>query len=347
MRLTHEDLVKVQTDFLASLGKLDVERSEQARRKQISSSVATPKYILESQYEVDKLEAVLKAERHSLQLHGLSDEQIDKIVDERILIREMKVLVPFLHADSSVHDEGETERRPQTQTSLEESGEEHDDHPLQSKQFVVSQLNVQPGEAVLTGQTLCVLTDYSELYVEGRAFEQDADEIIKADNEHRRVTAFPEQPGSGSPSGVEQLPIVHVANEIDRDSRALHFYVNLKNEIVREKPRGDHKFVTWRYKPGQRMQLRVPVEQWDNVIVLPVDAIAQEGPEAYVFVENGDHFDRRPVHVKYRDQRDAVIANDGSVFPGETVAQNGAHQLQMAIKNQSGGPVDPHAGHNH
>jgi hypothetical protein len=35
------------------------------------------------------------------------------------------------------------------------------------------------------------------------------------------------------------------------------------------------------------------------------------------------------------------------VFPGETVAQNGAHQLQMAIKNQSGGPVDPHAGHNH
>ena len=95
------------------------------------------------------------------------------------------------------------------------------------------------------------------------------------------------------------------------------------------------------------MQLRVPVEQWQDVIVVPVDAVAQEGLERFVFVENGDHFDRRPVHIQYRDQYDAVIANDGSVFPGDIIALNGAHQLQMAIKNKSGGPVDPHAGHHH
>ena len=45
---------------------------------------------------------------------------------------------------------------------------------------------------------------------------------------------------------------------------------------------------------------------------------------AYVFVENGDHFDRRPVHVKYRDQYSAVLANDGSIFPGEAIALNSA-----------------------
>ena len=70
------------------------------------------------------------------------------------------------------------------------------------------------------------------------------------------------------------------------------------------------------------MQLRVPVEQWKNRIVLPVDAIAQEGAETFVFLENGDHFDRRPVHVEHRDQLWAVIANDGSLFPGDTVAPN-------------------------
>jgi hypothetical protein len=35
------------------------------------------------------------------------------------------------------------------------------------------------------------------------------------------------------------------------------------------------------------------------------------------------------------------------LFPGDVVAQRGAHQMQMALKNKSGGGVDPHAGHNH
>ncbi len=348
LRLTHQDLVQAQTEFLTSLGKLDVEQRELARLKKITSGVVAQKIVLERQYEIDKLEAVLKAQRNALYLHGLTEEQVEGIVRERNLIREMKVSVPFLHADASVHNEGEAKRKPATvPTKAEHSPATEADHELQSKRFVVSQLNVQTGEAVQTGQTLCILTDYSELYVEGRAFEQDADEIIRAANEERAITAYPEQQGLGSPAGLEQLEIVHVANEVERDSRALDFYVDLPNEIVRESRRGTHTFVTWRFKPGQRMQLRVPVEHWENVIVLPVDAIAQEGPETFVFVENGDHFDRKAVHVKYRDQKDAVLDHDGSIFPGETVAQNAAHQLQMAIKNKSAGPVDPHAGHHH
>ncbi len=350
LRLTHEDLVQAQTEFLTSLGRLDVEKREVKRLQNISSGVVAEKVVLERQYEVDKLEAVLKAQRHALHLHGLADEQVGEIVRSRNLVREMKVLVPYMHEDSSVHDQGETPRRIST-ISLAGSASTaiaaSDDHPIRSQRFVVRDLHVQTGEAVQTGQTLCILTDYSKLYIEGRAFEQDAAEITQAANEDRRVSAIPEQAGLGSPSGLEELEIVHVANEVESDSRALHFYVNLPNEVVRESQRENHQFVTWRFKPGQRMQLRVPVEQWEDVIVLPVDAIAQEGPETFVFVENGDHFDRRPVHIKYRDQYDAVIDNDGSLFPGESVAQNGAHQLQMAIKNKSGGAVDPHAGHNH
>jgi multidrug efflux pump subunit AcrA (membrane-fusion protein) len=218
---------------------------------------------------------------------------------------------------------------------------------VQSKQFVISQLDVVPGEAVQTGQTLCVLTDYSELYIEGQAFEYDADDIVRAAEEGLEVTAFPEQKGTRQPVGIRKLRISQVTNEIDRESRALHFYVDLPNEIARQSEQDGHKFMTWKYKPGQRMQLRVPVEEWKDVIVLPVDAIAQDGLETFVFVENGDHFDRQPVHVQYRDQFDAVIENDGSIFPGDLVAMNSAHQLQMAIKNKSGGGADPHAGHHH
>ena len=93
--------------------------------------------------------------------------------------------------------------------------------------------------------------------------------------------------------------------------------------------------------------MRVPVEEWTAQIVLPVEAIAREGAESFVFQQNGKHFDRVPVHVRYRDSSHAVIASDGSLFPGDVVALRGAHQMQMALKNKSGGGVDPHAGHNH
>ncbi len=49
----------------------------------------------------------------------------------------------------------------------------------------------------------------------------------------------------------------------------------------------------------------------------------------------------------HRDSAYAVIANDGSVFPGDVIALKSAHQMQMALKNKSGAGADPHAGHSH
>jgi hypothetical protein len=59
-----------------------------------------------------------------------------------------------------------------------------------------------------------------------------------------------------------------------------------------------------------------PVEEWTEQIVLPVEAIAREGAESFVFQQNGKHFDRVPVHVRYRDSSHAVIASDGSLVSG-------------------------------
>jgi len=95
------------------------------------------------------------------------------------------------------------------------------------------------------------------------------------------------------------------------------------------------------------MQLQVPVETWKEQIVLPVDAVAQDGPETYAFTADGNHFDRRPVNVVYRDSSNVVIANDGSIFSGDYVVVSSAQQLQLALKNKAGGAIDPHAGHNH
>ena len=90
-----------------------------------------------------------------------------------------------------------------------------------------------------------------------------------------------------------------------------------------------------------------PVEHWEDRIVLPVDAVVVEGAETYVYRQYGDHFDRVPVHIEYRDRASVVISNDGSIVPGDVIAARGAYEMHLALKNKAGGGVDPHAGHNH
>jgi multidrug efflux pump subunit AcrA (membrane-fusion protein) len=211
---------------------------------------------------------------------------------------------------------------------------------------------VKRGQSVQAGDALAVLADLRELALEGRAFERDADAVTRAAANGWAVTAVPDQsPGADSPGGgppaAEGLQIAYIANAVDPETRTLRFFVTLPNEVVERTRRDDRVFPTWRYKPGQRMEVRVPVEKWEDRIVLPLAAVADDGPESYVFVRNGRTFKRRPVHVEYRGRDSAVIANDGSVFPGETVALSAAQQLQMALQNKAGGGADLHAGHMH
>jgi hypothetical protein len=146
---------------------------------------------------------------------------------------------------------------------------------------------------------------------------------------------------------ISGLKIFYLSDSVDVRARMFPFYIRLPNQLIRDvKDESGHRFVEWKFKPGQRMQVHVPIETWEDRIVLPVSGVAQDGAETYVFERNGDHFDRVPVHVEYRDDRYVVIENDGRLL-GSTVTLTGAQQLHLALKNKSGGAIDPHAGHSH
>ncbi len=347
IRLTHEDLVQAQTGFLQTIGELDVERREIARLAEVAKSGAVPRTrLLEREYAKDKLEALLSAQREALRLHGLSETQVEQIAQDRRLLRELQVFAPGPdeHADDELKLTRHSVQRVVWQRAANAEPVRQAKTP---KPLVISDLHVHKGQSVAAGETLCVLSDYSDLYIEGLAFEQDARAIAAAAARKWPVAAAIEQPGN-TQEALEGLQIVRLSNEIDPDSRTLRFYVRLPNEVESLTTATEgHQFVGWRYRPGQRLQLLVPVEEWPDQIVLPVDAVSKEGAEFYVFQQNGSHFDRVAVHVKHRDQSSVVIANDGTLFPGDVVALRGAHQMQMALKNKAGGGVDPHAGHNH
>ena len=354
LRLTHQDLVKTQETFLTKLGELDIELEEIERLSAVAGSGAIAvKSLLARRYERDKLLAGVRAARQTLLLHGLSEQQIEDIETTRRLVREVIVYSPSLHADQSLHH-GALSQVPHhptargddrfVSTTQPPSQLPHPAHIAAS--FLVTELEVRRGQGVNAGQELLQLSDYSQILIEGQAFQQDGEALRMASDNAIGVQAVFGSAG-GKEELVEGLQVVYIGTEVGRQSRVLPFYIALDNQIARTDTRGDRRYISWVYKPGQRLTIRLPQSQIQNAIVVPKEAVAEEGPERYVFVENGDHFDRVPIHVTGRDSVNVAIANDGQVWPGQSIAISGAHQLQMVLKNQSGGAIDPHAGHSH
>lgn len=382
MRLTHEDLVTAQKEYLQSLGDRDVELKEIARIEGIVNSGAiSSKLLLERQYSRDKLESLLRSQRESLRLHGLTDTQIAIIDGERRLLTEIRVYAPTQdgHSDDEVQLTRRVPSKPNQELDSKADGSSRGQRtgnlfpdtkfpeasealrrqegsltsavpaPTDSKSkhlLVLQDLQVRKGQTVIAGETLCVLGDYDELLVEGQAFETEVNQVATAKLEGRSVTAIVN--ANGKLDRIENLQLSWINNEIDPATRTLKFYVSLQNELMEDKlsPSGQ-RYISWRYRVGQRLELGIPIAEWTEQIVLPVDAVVREGIDSFVFHQNGDHFDRVPVHEKHRDQTYVVVENDGALFPGDVVALRGAHQMQMALKSKSGGGVDPHAGHNH
>lgn len=394
LRLTHEDLVTSQKDFLEALGNRDIEIKEIARLQQLAESgVLSNKTLLERQYGRDKLDSMLRSQREALRLHGLSESQIARIENERRLLTEMRITAPHpdKHSDEEIqlsrksspwfgtsraisddsysslskrvvpisfHDprrdssreksveKNQTEYQNQSSPRFAESPSNAQSLNNEMHLLVLKDMDVQKGQIVHAGDLLCTLADYGVLLIEGQAFETEAAMITKAKLSNWKVSAIL---GTGDEATrIDNLELGWINNEIDPTTRALKFFAMLPNTLMQDSvnPAGQ-RYISWKYRTGQRLQLQVPVESWIDQIVLPIDAVVREGVDSFVFQQNGDHFDRVAVHEKYRDQISVVIENDGAIYPGDVVALRGAHQMQMALKNKAGGGIDPHAGHSH
>lgn len=321
LQLTHEELVTAQREYLRTAENLDIVNREIKRLKSLGEGVIAGRRILEQEYEKQKLEASLHAEAQAMLLHGISESQTAEILKSRRLFQAITVKAPD-HTHNG-------------------------DSPATNHVFQIQRLGVALGEQVDAGRELAVLADHCVLHIEGLAFEDDAASIRSAAEAGRLLTAKLLVDDSMTPE-VTGLTVLYVADQVDPESRAFRIYVRLPNKIALDKssPNGK-RYVEWEYKPGQRMQLMVPVETWEDQLVLPSTAVVDEGAEAYVYRQNGDHFDQVSVHVLHRDQDSIVIANDGALFPGDVIAGKGAYQMHLALKNSSGGGIDPHAGHNH
>lgn len=360
IRLTYEDLVETQTAYLRTISELAVENQEIARLEEATRSGAlSGKSLLERRYEKNKLDALLRSQREALRLHGLSERQIDSIGEDGKLLRDLQVVAPDID-DHGEHEELRLSLRDKPSTHLVSTSARIGSRLYHDLPLVVEDLKVHKGQGVVAGEKLCSLSDYSQLFIEGKAFEQDIPAISKAVATHQSVTAvFPSAMTSlittvdsasdtNSELLVPDLELAYMSNSIDNDSRTLSFFVDLPNQLVRDEPNArGQRFIAWQYRIGQRLELQIPVEKWTEQIVVPIEAVVKDAADWFVFKFVEDHFVRVPVHVQYRDQAQVVLSSDKSITPGDQIALRSAHQMQMALKNRSAPQADAHAGHTH
>ena len=105
----------------------------------------------------------------------------------------------------------------------------------------------------------------------------------------------------GQPEAIDDLRVLYAAAKVDPETRTLHFYVTLPNPIDRDIKLDDGRRFVSGDTAGPAHAAAGAGRDLAERIVLPVDAVAQDGAETYVFTANGDHFDRRTVHVEYSD----------------------------------------------
>jgi multidrug efflux pump subunit AcrA (membrane-fusion protein) len=201
--------------------------------------------------------------------------------------------------------------------------------------YEVQELNVELGQQVQAGQLLSTLANHHALFIEGHAFKREASFLAKAaENNWPIRCSFAEDDQVDWPAFDQTLEIRHLANAVNSETRTFNFFIPLVNQS-RAYDKDNQTFIVWRFRPGQRVRLQVPVEELKNVLVLPSAAIVREGPEAYVFQQNGDLFNRLPVHVLHEDRLQTVLANDGSVKAGLYLAQSAAASLNRVLKAQA------------
>lgn len=348
---TSELLATAESSLLKILQEMQLVELQIERMAPTIESGATPiARKLEKEYELTRLESQRLAQIQELLVRGLTPVQIDEIVKSKSLIRKITVKVPagVLPGDEGLslikltgNDVADDRLDPVPR--LAPGNHEH------GSVYSVEALNTHLGQLVQPGHELCRLARHSYLLIAGRAFERESHLVARALENHWPVKAEFET-ADEVPVIRDGLSILYSDNVIDVDSNTLRFYVPLTNEIVRDSLGANGlTYRAWRFKPGQKGRLMVPVNHLTGRFVLPADAVVKEGADAYVFRMNGKLLERVAVRIESLDSREAVLANDGALYPGDFVARNQAYQLNLALKKVQGGVGGGHSheGHNH
>ncbi len=326
LRLFSEHLQNAQSELFKATREIQLIEEQRARLAGAAQSGAIPQSrLIELENQLRRQTGLVQSQRQELQNRGLLPAQIDAAA-QGAFVSTIDVVVP----PPPPHNQptGSTVERGEIRESGETVGAEPSDElPV----YEVQALRVGLGQQVQAGQLLSTLSNHRELYIEGHAFKREATYLERAAQQGWNVDVeVTEDDLDNWPSVAQRFRIRHLANSIDVTSRTFAFYIPLVNQS-RSYVQDGETFVVWRYRPGQRVRLHVPVEELHDVFVLPQAAVAREGPDAFVFVERHSEIERQRVEVLREDRRFAVVGGSSGLEKGVRMVQNAASTLNRIL----------------
>ncbi len=334
LHLHSHELQKMQAELYKTCQEIVINEKERQRLKKVTNmGVIAGKEMLQLEYQRDRLQATKVALEQSLRVHRFDQDQIDSIIAGKF-VKEITISVPQVH-------------KQKTEEALASFSPAISPQTNGMLVFEMMDLNVHLGDQIQPGQTLCILANHQSLYLEGRVFRQEMsiveDAIQKEFNVEAEILQDADQTWV-TPS--QPLKILYMDHHVDKASQTAGLYVPLTNEVKHEYQKNGRTYRLWKYRPGQRVYLKIAVEKFDKVYILPKEAITRDGLEVLVFRQNGDILEPRPVHLIHEGRNEVVIGfKHSKIFPGNIIAHNGADQLHRAMKAQAEGDAGGHHHH--
>jgi multidrug efflux pump subunit AcrA (membrane-fusion protein) len=309
VQTTQTELARTARDLVAATARRD------QTAKLVAAGTKPGIELTEEENTVRRLASQAEGHRRQLKLFGLNAEQV-KRAEAGDFVTELTVFAP--PATDTAHN-GHTHPAPE------------------GFAFEVESLAVSQGQGVTAGQLLAKLADHYELLVEGQAFETEAGLVVDATGSGRAVGIDFLDPVARGPSAGTKLTIRSVGRA-DPAARTFSFYAALPNAGDTYE-RGGRAYFSWRYRPGQQVRVRIPTGVIPNVIVLPADAVVRDGPDAYVFRQNGDAYERKPVTIVAEDRLSVAVAPGNGVESGVFVLRNNAAAVNRAFQAMQARPT--------
>lgn len=184
----------------------------------------------------------------------------------------------------------------------------------------VTKQSVILGQSITPETPLIEVGDSSEVLVKGVMYETPDINKIQVGQKARVITSL--IVGESLEGKVQKMD-----SAFDRGTRTFNIYALVQNP--------DRKLIA-----NMQVVLSVEVTTPADILTIPVKAILGDSGEQFVFIKNGNEFERRNIKIgtKFGSEREILEG----VFPDEEIVTVGNYQLQFAKSSDKKEKSDDH-----
>jgi len=198
-----------------------------------------------------------------------------------------------------------------------------------------SQEKIRLGVSVYYRESLMELTDLSEMLVETAVNEIEVGKI-KRENEVIITLDINKKLYYGTVSRVATLAQKVYINPANRDKFRNLYTIEIAIKNTEANIENNSQL-----KPGMSATCRIITDRLQDVVSIPIQSVFEEGDEAYVYVKDGETYEKTPVVIGIKNN-DYIVVKEG-LEPGQLVTfrdpykklQDVGKKSEVQITNQA------------